>query len=199
MKTKELNFICAGVAVFILFFLPNNLLGQSPQFYKCTADLEQAVKQLDDKDRQKRIRWLNFDFLNSKLSHEIKAENTKALSSDENESKSEFSNFLQLADVLLGVTRASFVELSTSQKGQKECVSNFIDIIERFNNKKSAYNKQSRYYKKFCLGFFPTSNNLTKEEFLSDGIENLLKRGDFYYDRKTYRHLLADSKNLKLF
>lgn len=152
-----------------------------------------------DKDRQKRIHWLNFGFLDSKLSHEIKAENTKALSSDEDESESEFSNFLQLADVLLGVTRASFVESSTNQKGQKECVKSFIDIIERFNNKKSAYNKQSRYYKKFCLGFFPTPNNLTKDEFLSNEIENLLKRGNFYCDRKTYRQQLADSKNLKLF
>ena len=152
-----------------------------------------------DKDRQKRIHWLNFDFFQSKLSHEINTKNTKPLSSDENESKSEFSNFLQLTDVLLGITRSSFVELSNSQKGQKECVENFIDIIERFNDEKKAYNNRSRYYRKFCIGFFPTSNNLTKDEFLSNKLEDLLKRGGFYCDRKTYKQQLADNKNPKLF
>ena len=152
-----------------------------------------------DEDRQKRIHWLNFDFLNSKLSHEINTENVKLLSSDENESESEFSNFLQLSDVLLGVVRSSFVELGNNQKGQKECVENFIDIIERFNDEEKAYNNRSRYYKKFCIGFFPTSNNLTKDEFLSNKLEYLLKRGDFYCDRKTYKQQLVDSKNLRLF
>lgn len=151
-----------------------------------------------DEDRQKRISWLNFDFLNSKLSHEIKAENTRLLSSDENESGSEFSNFLQLADVLLGVTRASFIELSISQKGQKECVEDFTDIIERFNNRERAYNNRGRYYKKFCMGFFPTCNNLTKEEFLNNSLENFLKRGGFYCDRETFQQKIIKEKQRKL-
>ena len=151
-----------------------------------------------DKDRQKRISWLNFDFLNLKLSHEIKAENTKVLSSDENESRFEFSNLLQLVDVLLGVTRASFIELSISQKGQKECVEDFTEIIERFNNKDKAYNNRSRYYKKFCIGFFPTRNILTKEEFLNNSLENFLKRGSFYCDRETFQQKIIKEKQRKL-
>ncbi len=151
-----------------------------------------------DKDRQKGIRWLNFNFFNSNLSHEIDTENITVLSSDENESKCELSNFLQLTDVLLGISRSSFIELSDSQKGQKECVENLIDIIERFNNKKRAYNKHSRYYKKFNIGFFPTQNNLTKEEFLSNDIEKIRRKGSFYCDRLTHRQLLANKQNLTL-
>jgi translation initiation factor 2 beta subunit (eIF-2beta)/eIF-5 len=151
-----------------------------------------------DEDRQERVRWLNFDFFNSKLFHEIDPNNIKLLDSDENKSKSEFSNFIQLSDVLLGVVRSSFCRLGINQKGQKECVENFIDIIERFNDKKKAYNNCSRYWKKFCIQFFPSPNNLTKEEFLSDKIEDLLKRGNFYCDRKTYRQQIAEEKNLKL-
>jgi len=151
-----------------------------------------------DEDRKKRISWLNFDFFHSKLSHEIDPRNVELLSSNENESKSELSNFIQLSDVLLGVIRSSFCELGDNQKGQKECVDNFIDIIERFNDKKKAYNKRSRYWKKFCIQFFPSSNNLTKKEFLSGDIDSIIKRGNFYCDRKTYRQQIAEEKNLKL-
>lgn len=149
-----------------------------------------------DKDRQERIHWLNLDFFKSHLSHEIDPNNIKPLSSNENESKSEISIFLQLTDVLLGIVRSSFVELSGSQKGQKECVVNFIDIVERFNNKKKAYNNRSKYYKKFCIQFFPTPNNLTKEAFLSNSIENILKRGNFYCDRLTHKQQLVNKQNL---
>src|SRR3989339_286678 len=151
-----------------------------------------------DEERQKRVRWLNFDFFDSKLSHEIDPKNIKLLSSDENESMSEFSNFIQLSDVLLGIVRSSFSKLGSNQKGQRECVEKFIDVIERFNDKKKAYNNRSRYWKKFCIQFFPSLNNLTVEEFLSNDINNIIKRGNFYCDRKTYRQQKAEEKNLKL-
>ena len=80
--------------------------------------------------------YFNFDFFDSKLSHEIDPKNIKLLSSDENESMSEFSNFIQLSDVLLGIVRSSFSKLGSNQKGQRECVEKFIDVIERFNDKK---------------------------------------------------------------
>lgn len=49
---------------------------------------------------------------------------------------------------------------------------------------------------KFCIQFFPTPNNLTKEEFLSNSIENILKRGNFYCDRLTYKQQLVNKQNL---
>lgn len=153
-----------------------------------------------DKDRQKRVCWLNSNFFNSRLSHEVSPKNTRPLDSDENKSNSEFSNFIQLCDVLLGVVRSSFCELSDNQKGQKECVDNFIDVIERFNNKRKAYNNHSRYWKKFCIQFFPSSNNLTKKEFLSGDIDTIIKKGKlFYCDRKTYRGKIAEKSQTKLF
>ncbi len=152
-----------------------------------------------DEDRKTRISRLNLNFFYSKLSHKIDSRNIKLLSSDEDESRSELSNFIQLTDVLVGVIRSSFCELGDNQKGQKECVDNFIDIIERFNDKRKAYNKCSRYWKKFCIQFFPSQNNLTKEEFLSGDINSIMKRGNFYCDRKTYNQQLVENKNSKLF
>lgn len=151
-----------------------------------------------DEGRKQRITWLDSDFWKSKLSHEIDLERVQLISSDENESGTDFSNFIQLADVLLGVTRSSFIQLGENQKGQNECVENFEDIIERFCCKKSAYNTNSKFWKKFCIQFFPTENDLTKEEFLSDNIEDLLKRGNFYCSRLTYKQQLARNKNLEL-
>lgn len=135
-------------------------------------------------------------FFNSKLTHEIDTKRIESLDSDENKSKSEFSNFLQLSDILLGVVRLSFVELGNNQKGQKECIENYADIIERFNNKKKAYNNCSKYWKKFCIQFFPTQSNLTRGEFLSDNIEKVIKRGSFYCDRLTHKECMAKSQNL---
>lgn len=151
-----------------------------------------------DEGRKQRIRWLNLDFFKKRLSNVINTRNLELLSSDEKESKSEFSNFLQLVDILTGVTRSSFVKLGENQKGQKECMDDFIDVIERFNNSKTAYRKGSRYWKKFCIQFFPTLSNLTKDEFLSNSIEDLLKRGNFYCDRLTYKQQLRENKKLKL-
>jgi hypothetical protein len=120
------------------------------------------------------------------------------LSSNEEGSQSSLSNYLQLTDVLTGTCRSSFVELSASQRGQKECVSNIIDVIERFNNENSAYNPNSRYYKKYVLSFFPTMNDLTREDLLSMGLENMMKRGQYYVNRKTFRQARAEIDQLNL-
>ncbi|MBI4712602.1 MAG: hypothetical protein HY762_04785 [Planctomycetes bacterium] len=150
-----------------------------------------------DAERRRRICWLNNGFFTKKPSHEINTKNVRALSSDETVSKSEFSNFIQLVDILTGVARSSFVQMGESQKGQKECVDKFIDIVERFNNRKKAYNTKSKYWKKFCIQFFPTQNALTKQEFLDNDIQNVLKRGVAYCDRPTYKQCLAEEQNLK--
>lgn len=110
----------------------------------------------------------------------------------------EMSEFIQLTDILLGVTKYSFIKLNPSHTGKQKCVDFFIDIIERFNSK-NAYNTKSRYYKRFALGFFPTESNITKEEFLSEDFENIIKKGTFYNNRPTYRQQMVRDKNLTLF
>lgn len=152
-----------------------------------------------DIEKQKRIKWLNIDFFKQNLSHEIDINNIQIISSDENESKTEFSNLIQLTDNLLGVLRSSFIQLGDNQKGQKECVKIFDNVVCRFNNKKNAFNTNSRFWKKYSLQFFPSANNLTKEEFLSHKAEDIIKRGDFYVDRKTYKQQLAEDQIIKLF
>lgn len=151
-----------------------------------------------DAGRQIRIKWLNQEFFENHLSHEIECTSIKLISSNEQESRSQFSNLLQLNDIFIGTTRSCFVELGKNQKGQKECVDNFIDVVRRFNNSKSAYRKGSKYYKKFCIQFFPSRSNLTKDEFLSIDIGNLLKKGHFYCDRLTYNQQVTERKQLKL-
>ncbi|MEO0128515.1 MAG: DUF3800 domain-containing protein [candidate division WOR-3 bacterium] len=150
-----------------------------------------------DKERRKRIKWLNDYFRTSRPRYNINADNVILLDSDENKSKSELSNLIQLCDVILGTIRLSFVK--TSSEAQSECVKNFIDIIEMFNCESKAYDcKNNIYYKKFCISFFPTKSDLTKESFLKGGIEAFRKRGQFYCDRLTFRQQLAQKQNLKL-
>ena len=95
--------------------------------------------------------------------------------------------------------RLSFAEPGKNQYGQRKCVESFIDIVERFNNQKRASNINSKYWKRFCIQFFPTPSDITKEEFLSDNIESIKKRGGFYCDRLTYDQKLAQNSNLTLF
>lgn len=111
----------------------------------------------------------------------------------------EMSEFIQLTDILLGVTKYSFIKLNPQHSGKQKCIECFIDIIERFNNKDTSYRTGSRYYKRYALQFFPKPSDITKEEFLSNTFESFRKRGGFYCDRLTYRQQVAQNINQKLF
>jgi hypothetical protein len=95
---------------------------------------------------------------------------------------------------LLGVTKYSFIGINPKYTGRQKCIDCFIDIIERFNSEEKAYRINSRYYKRFALQFFPTESDITKEEFLSNKVDDIIKRGRFYCDRPTYRQRLAQEK-----
>jgi hypothetical protein len=109
----------------------------------------------------------------------------------------EMSNLIQLTDVLLGITTHSFVKINDRHVGKQKCVEAFIDVVERFNNKR-AYNTKSRYYKRYALQFFPSQSSITKSEFLSCDVESVKKRGGFYFERPTYRQKIKLERNLKL-
>lgn len=111
----------------------------------------------------------------------------------------DMSQLIQFTDVLLGVTKYSFIELNENYVGRKQCVDQFIEVVERFNDKRLAYRTNSPYYKRYALQFFPTATDLTKEEFLSDDIENIRRRGKFYCDRPTHRQKIAQQAQRKLF
>lgn len=115
----------------------------------------------------------------------------------DNDKYCELSNLIQLTDILLGITKYSFIE--ENHIGRQECINDFIDIVERFNDSKTAYRENSSYYKKYALQFFPSKNNLTKKEFLENSLETFIKKGDFYCNRKTYRQKLCEEKNQRLF
>jgi hypothetical protein len=110
----------------------------------------------------------------------------------------DFSNLIQFTDILLGVTKYSFIPINNEHIGKQKCIDKFVDIIERFNDKEKAYRTNSRYYKRYALQFFPTVSNITEKEFLSDKIEDIIKRGEFYCDRPTYRQQLTNEKQLTL-
>lgn len=149
-----------------------------------------------DEERKKGIYWLNKNFFKSNFSNEIEIKNIAVISSNEEESGSEYSNLIQLTDILLGVVRSSFIELGVSQKGQSQLVFEYSDIIERFNKQESAYNVNGEYYKKYCYQFFPSNSSLTKNEFLNLSIENVLKRGGFYHERDTFKE--ANAKKISI-
>jgi hypothetical protein len=149
-----------------------------------------------DDERKNKIKWLKnlSGYKNSRYIYS----NPKNQKIDD-EKFCDLSNLIQLTDILLGITKYSFIQINENHLGKKECIDGFIDVIERFNNNKSAYRINSSYYKKYALQFFPTKNNLTKDEYLSNDINTLLERGNFYCDRKTHRQISAEKVNLKLF
>jgi hypothetical protein len=147
-------------------------------------------------ERKNKIRWLK------SLSGYSRAEpvySNPRRQKDVNKKLYKMSQLIQFTDILLGVTKYSFIELNKNYTGRKQCVDQFIEVIERFNNQKSAYRANSSYYKRYALQFFPTATDLTKEEFLSNNIENIQKRGRFYCDRLTYRQKTIQQSQFKLF
>lgn len=89
--------------------------------------------------------------------------------------------------------------LTKPQKETQKCVDSFIDVIERFNSQQKAYNKSGRFYKAFCLGFFP-KNRIPKEDFLGRTSEYFLKgNNNFFCDRLTYSQQKALKSQKQLF
>lgn len=148
-------------------------------------------------ERKNKIRWLKslsgYSNVDSVYSNPRKQKEV-------NEKLYEMSQLIQFTDVLLGVTKYSFIKVNENYIGRKQCIDQFIEVVEWFNNQKSAYDKKHNpYYKRYALQFFPTATDITKEKFLSDNIENIRKRGEFYCNRPTYRQQIYQQKQGKLF
>ena len=110
------------------------------------------------------------------------------LDSDEKVSDNRLSNLIQLTDIIMGVTRIAFVEISENAPGQKECLDEFVDLIEHFTNEKKAYDPSYDYYKMYALQFFPTKDKgLKKEDLINKDFNYQLKKGDFYINRPIYK------------
>ena len=87
----------------------------------------------------------------------------------------------------MGVTRIAFVEISENATGQKECLNEFIDLIEHFTDVNKAYNPSYDYYKMYALQFFPTKDKgLKKEDVINKDFNYQLKKSDFYINRPIY-------------
>ena len=127
-------------------------------------------------ERRNIIKWLSKDFFRELLNHH----NAQTIFSDEKKQElldsrlSDFSNLAQLNDLLLGVCKYSFIKLNPKHKGRLECINNFSDIIERFNNKEKAFDIYSEFYKVFCINFFPR-NKINKRFGGGLGIKNMTK------------------------
>lgn len=177
----------------------NSLLGWfkiDPKLYKQlrVTDIFYEHGNYDD-ERKDKIKWLE-SLSGYKHSESIHSNPKKQRAI--NEKLYPMSNLIQFTDVLLGVAKYSFIKINEAHIGKQKCIDNFIDIIERFNNK-SAYNPNSRYYKRYALQFFPIQSDITKKEFLGKDMESIRKRDGFYNNRPTYRQKVAQNQNLKLF
>lgn len=145
-------------------------------------------------ERKNKVKWLDYEFFRKGLPWVFPShDNISELYSNEKKSGSEFSNFIQFTDIILGACKYSFIKIPPSAQGKQQCVDGFIEIIERFNNKKSAYNIKSKYYKNFCINFFPTKSDLKKKEFLERGWDYAKKAGGFYCNRLTYKEQAAQN------
>jgi len=99
---------------------------------------------------------------------------------------------------MLGVSKYSFIKVNPKHVGKKECIDSFIDIIEKFNNQKIAFNTNDGFYKNFSLSFFPR-NRINKNDFLKKNTNYYIRsKNNFYCDRLTYWQQLAKNQNLKL-
>ena len=151
-------------------------------------------------DRKDKVVWLSkFNFGNL-----LTKQNIQPIFSDERKQQkqnpllTEFSNLDQLTDLILGVSKYSFIDINQKHIGKQECIDGFIDIIERFNNQKIAFNTNNDFYKNFCLSFFPR-NEINKKDFLEKTTDYYIRTiNNFYPDRFTYRQQLAKDKNLTL-
>jgi len=151
-------------------------------------------------ERKAKINWLNIDFskdaLNCRLVNPIFSDEKRQLRIKK--SFAEFSNLIQLTDLLVGVCRCSFIKINPDYKGRQACVKNFIDVIERFNNKNIAYNNSSKFYKSFCLGFFP-GHKINQADFFGKTKTYLIKAKDnFYCDRETYQQFVLKKSQIRL-
>jgi len=150
-------------------------------------------------ERRDKIIWLEFTSLWGILDTQkaIPLFSNEKREIKKNKDFSEYSNLIQLTDVLLGVCKYSFVRINPKHNGRQKCIDSFIDVIEKFNNEKSAYNwRQNEFYKKYCFNFFPR-NKINMNNFLSKDFVYLIKN-TFYCDRKTFRYQQGEKMQKKL-
>lgn len=150
-------------------------------------------------ERVRKVKWIKDTDFRAKYSEVLpNQENVSALYSNEQRSGLDISNLLQFTDILLGSCRCAFIKIPDTKKGKQQCVDDFIDIVERFNNERSVYRRASRYFKNFCITFFPKKSDLTKKEFLEKSWEYFKQTG-FYFKRPTHRQSLSEKAILPLF
>jgi len=147
-------------------------------------------------ERKNKIRWLK-NLSGYKNAEPVYSNPRKQ--KQENPRLYRISNLIQLTDIILGVTKYSFIKLNPKHVGRQKCIDKFIDVIERFNDERKAYRTNSRYYKRYMLQFFPTESSITKKEFLHGSLESIKKKGRFYCNRFTFRQWIGRNLQGKLF
>lgn len=98
------------------------------------------------------------------------------------------SIWLQLVDLLLWSCRVAYYK--NKKQANLDCAESMKWIIEKYIN--SPFNHNSSIYKKFAISFFPTKNNLSKQDFLNNTLTS--DRWDFYTDRKTSWQIEKEKK-----
>jgi len=115
-------------------------------------------------------------------------------------SGTDLSKFLQVTDVLLGTIRKTFCPISAGVTTQRKCVEGLYDVVTRQLNESTKYRKEDRYWRKFCISFFPASSGITAEEFFVRDLEYYRKSKDaFYSKRKTHLERISEEAQYPLF
>ena len=170
-------------------------------YHDCTTEMEQHKY-----FQTSAINKINLqEFLKKKKKIYFHTDKIEFIDSDHRKSQNDESQFIQFADLILGLT-CNVIHNEASNTAKTNLTEKIYPLISRIVSKKTNANKNSgyNYFNKQIIGFFP---NVSKEEMLKKCIElygkemdfdKILKNGDFFCNYKNILFKIDDGQ-LKLF
>ena len=170
-------------------------------YHDCTTEMEQhkyfktsAINKIDLQE-----------FFNKERKIHFNTEKIEFIDSDHRKSQSDESQFIQFADLILGLT-CNVIHNDASNSAKTKLTEKIYPLISRILDKKTCSNKNSsyNYFNKQTIGFFPF---ISKEQIASKCMElyggkidinKILENGDFFCN---YKDILfkVDNGQISLF
>ena len=156
-------------------------------YHDCTTEMEQhkyfktsAINRIDLQE-----------FLNKERKIHFNTEKIEFIDSDHRKSKNDESQFIQFADLILGLT-CNVIHNDASNSAKIKLTEKIYPLISRILDKKTCSNKNSgyNYFNKQTIGFFPF---ISKKQIASKCMElyggkidinKMLENGDFFCNYK---------------
>jgi len=126
---------------------------------------------------------------------DFRSEKIEFLDSDHRESQNEYSHFLQLIDLILGVSYNS-LHYSSKNKKKVEIADEFLPLLCRLINRPANINSEYSYVRRMSVDFFPKHDisDICPE---SNKFEFEMKRMDSFYKKRELK--LKNRNRMSLF